>query len=1443
MESFDIFRNQAAALLPAARGLKDPRMPAVSPLLERHLVSRHTSAYLGVVTAVLHQVSSPAATGAPRDTQRRPGTVPRDVYHHSAILPPKRHHLSGMATSESAATGTDGMYGMYSNSSTDASRVATSVRVTVDEKVFGSAGGGGFGGFLEGYDSLGGPFMYAPFGGSGGSGGLPSLGGSGEYYVPYLDRSYGSHAPLACTVDALARRAEAHKALTRQRLLQQQMEQQMAAGGRRRQQSQRQQQEEQQPQEQKKAQIVLYQPGQNEPYQLRLEGGVQPVALGLAWDTSPGVVAAAAAAAATTAAAIAARAEGLSAAASPLLRDPSASPSLRDIPLSEAGRTSSAPRGATAAASGAGGGGATATAAAASSSPASPLRRRLGGNATEMGQQQTGSGRASPAGAPGSPRKLRPPRTPQSAAEAAAVAAAAEDLARSHLPPAVRRGYNGQLAAQTVKDWETIAEPNRRMMQEIENVTNLVKGRPSRRSSMLVASANGGTAASGGGGRQLSTPSNAPGSASTKRRGGQDGVGADGSGGGGEAGGASAGAPYGKHTSARSRRRYIRYSTDVFPELGLPPASSLSRRTPATANGPFGTAGAAAATAVAGAVPAKTAATAAANGGWGPWEMSPSASAEPVDPYSLDLQPPRGLVDEFTQGEEYGDVEYGTSSHAAKGPRYVLAAAARVPVPIHLHPLPTPPAAVAAVVASGGTAGAAAAALPQWVDPLVAAASGGAAVGEPDSPVLGFQSSASVVPGLLLPSMASGSQSSPYSSRTPSRTTSIMTGALSARGVGLQGCPSGPPLGSPSASLILDEQSGSWSAGGSAGGGGLTSRSASIIRRHAQHHQSGKQLLAAAPGTSGASVDEQLTGSTVTANPSLRSFEDSQSTSPPSSRRGGGDADSATMAVASAAVGRGSPTLEPSLLPLAHGASASTAALQMESSATSQTEAEEAGTAPSLDAGGPFRGLDLDLGPPASRRVAAGEIQRGPVDPRSIALESRVSPLDSHFQAATEEGEGGQGGEEDGEGIYAVAAADLDEGDQEEEEAEEEGAGWSFRDNRLAAVGSASGGMVPAATAAEPSGGSTDSPDWEAGPTPRLMSRISGVVPPLQYSRSSSVTSEAVSASLGGSVTPRSGGSAAAAATGGRISTTVARPGSPLSSEASASAAAAAAGSPPPQQQQRGLRSRDSFTRADVDADAAADISAYPSEDTSPRRAASVAAAAAAPQGPVLTHGTGYRVVTSVAAAVVSEDPREAARQAAQRELEAQLERSSAPEHTAKLKAASRASKALLRAGPQHHNLLPPTLPPLSLPPPGSSGSFGSGGSPPTTGYSIVQPRGSSRLGMPPLEEPQGGGGISVLDATVPGPAEMEAMESAARAALGAPAAAMLQPAQSRFAGQALSSQTGAAPQRRPTLQHLGPQDKDRPHPSTPLGPGSYLHIQATIEPGRTAHMQDVWAI
>lgn len=66
-----------------------------------------------------------------------------------------------------------------------------------------------------------------------------------------------------------------------------------------------------------------------------------------------------------------------------------------------------------------------------------------------------------------------------------------------------------------------------------------------------------------------------------------------------------------------------------------------------------------------------------------------------------------------------------------------------------------------------------------------------------------------------------------------------------------------------------------------------------------------------------------------------------------------------------------------------------------------------------------------------------------------------------------------------------------------------------------------------------------------------------------------------------------------------------------------------------------------------------------------------VAVAEAAPQGPVLTPGAGYQVVTSVAATlVVPEDPREAARQAAERELEAALLRTA--EHSGKVKVGGR---------------------------------------------------------------------------------------------------------------------------------------------------------------------------
>ncbi|GIL78254.1 hypothetical protein Vretimale_7617 [Volvox reticuliferus] len=1435
--------------LPAARGLKDSRNSTVSPLLERHLVSRHTSAYLGVVTAVLHQVSSPAATGAPRDTQRRPGTVPRDVYHHSALAPPKRHDVSHAATSASAPVSLDGVYGYGGDGAAAASRIAAPGSPTGPHRLFTN---GGFH-FHESSDMVGSSSFYAPFGDVGG---LSTRGGTGEYYVPYLDRSYGSHAPLACTVDAVARRAEAHKALTRQRLLQKQLAQQMASGrkpGPNQQNALQQEQNYQNQhsqlqalqQQQNKGQIVLLQSGPNEPYQLRMEGGVLPVALGLAWDTSPGVVVAAAASAATTAAAIAARAEGLSAAASPYLRDPAASPSLRDFAFSPGNRISPASRGS--------------VVAAIAPSPISPQRRRgRGGGTLEWAQPHAGlagSGRASPTGAPGSPPKIKLPRTPQTAAEAAVLAAEAEEVVRAHLPPAVRRGYNGHLAAQTVKDWETIAEPNRRMMQEIENATSLVRGNPSRGASAAASAAGGGGGIDGRGRQLRNTGPAGPGSASTKRRvGGQEVARADAATAGVEAAAtrsnttttdpAGDGTPFGTHTSARARRRYIRYSLDVFPELGLPQRSNSGHHAAAAkSNGPFSTAGVAAAAAAATAAAATApSALAAAASGWGPWTMSATDSS---GLFGLDAETSAEQMDPYNQTE--GD--YGTPYGAAKGPRYVLAAAARVPVPIHLHPLPTPSAAIAAVVASGGAAAAAAAALPQWVDPLTAAASctvrGGAASSELDSSQSGLQSSVSTGSALVLPTVGSGSQNSLHSSRGVSRTTSVMLGGLSARGVGLQGCPSVPPLASPSTSMVLDEPSGSLSAGGGGGGSdmALMSRNASVTRRHGVHH-SGKQLQASVGGASAGVADdatvhrEQSGGGAVggAVSTSAQHIDGSH------------QAHAVSNSLLLSTLGTSVPAQEASLLPLMHGAAPASLRPEsslgpsepLEGSTPTASTAASAAHSPILKPTGSIRGLDLDmdmdLGPAASR---ASAIQRRGLLPGSSAAGSRLSTPGSNVPASTEEREE----EED------VAAEAEEEADAHRDGGEENG--WSFRESGFTSAGPSGSVIAPRTagviTAAVGATAGADEVEWDAGPTPRLVTRQDGsrgcipssAVSPLPFRRPSSTASDTVGSASVGSFTPRSGGGGGTSSThilmepaGERLAVA-----SPLGDATIVAAAAAA---------DRILNTGGNGTvatdlGADADATAAGQgldeltdgdgAAGYVSSgedvspDMTPRRTASVTAA---PQGPVLTHGTGYRVVTSVAASLISEDPREAARLAAQRDLEAQLERSS--EHTAKLKAASRASKALARAGPQHSALLPANLPPLSLSQTGGSG------------YSIVQPP-ASRIGLAPLEEPQGGA-LSVLDAPVPAPAEMEAMASAARAAL---SPALPVTTTSRLGGHQqpqTPSTPGAPPQRR--LTHNLQSEKEgrqlQQNAAGSLGPGSYMHIQATIERGRTAQMQDLWA-
>ncbi|GLC61049.1 hypothetical protein PLESTB_001710400 [Pleodorina starrii] len=1593
--------------LPAARTQRDltgqqqqppPSPSGVSPLLERHLVSRHTNAYLGVVTAVLHQVSSPATTGANRDTLRRPGTVPRDVYHHSAIPVPRRRHLTSMASADSSAT-TEGIGGTFGGSGSggpggsaaDASCIVapgsppayraggTSRRTTADEPPrghspassrvgpvgpFGSmefsdgAGGHLFGSF--GHGSLVGP---AP-----GAGGLTSRGGSGEYSVPYLDRAYGSHAPMACAVDAVARRAEAHKALTRQRLLQKQLDAHMAAGspqgpakmGRRHadhqhhhhQQGQGQgqnqlglqqgQQGQQGQQQQQPQHLVLFQTSNREPYQLRMEGAVPPVSLGLSWDTSPGVVAAAAAAAATAAAAIAARAEGLSAAASPILmRDVPASPSLRDLTFSPAPAPAPGPGGAgrvSASAASASRGGSTSMAAG-GLSPRGGLRRRLGNPSLEWAQppphqvqqqQQQGaasSGLLTPAGAPSSPRKaVRLPRTPQSAAEAAALAAEAEAAARSHLPPAVRRGYSGQLAAQTVRDWETIAEPNRRMMQEIENATNLVRYSPSRSASMhhhqSAAAAAGGTSAAAASSSASASASFARGSrqpsplsgTSAKRRGvGLDsavnvyGTGADGGDvGGGGAGGGTGGAPFGQHTSARSRRRYVRYSLDVFPELGLPPRAG--------GDGPFGAAAAAA---------AATAAAAVGGGGWNGWPGAPGASAAAA-PAGGELgpesEPSVGQMDEYDPGDEYGgDGEYGSSPYgSAKGARYMLAAAARVPVPVPMHPLPTPAAAVAAIVASGSAAGAAAASLPQWIDPLAAAATGAAAAtaraSGADATAARRESDAGGSPLPLLPSgsvssgalptVTSSSHSSAYGSRGLSRTTSVALAGLSARGERLQGHPSGPPLSMSLSAMLLEEQQsgGSWPGGGGGGGGsggGLApaspSRTVSLTRgRHGHpqggHYHSSQMLHAGGASASfeelpyrehsvasavGGLVSSEGASASAAAPQQQQRLQGSDSLVSPGGgrRRGGSSADSPAAQSSAAAAGFGSPAVEASLLPLPlpaqRGAGAAAARGEGGAATLAAAAAAELGRSPKtaglgqrVDPG--LVDLDLDLGRAASRESSAGKTHL----PGSILYDSRLSTPGSHLPASVMgEEEGDEFGDEevdataygdggDSPGIAAAAAMAMEGFPGQAAAADGVGEeGWSFREANAPARASASSiaaaaTMVSAGAAAAGGGGGVEGledDEWDAGPTPRLVSRLGprGGGPPSPSAerplpsspgpRHSSLASEAAS------LAPRSTSAAAAVIPAPAVG--------PMPAEAAVAVGAAAAaelqsesalqrvvsdGSGVDAGPEAGTGAR---AEADVEAEAEADGTAFPGaeglSDTegpslTPRR---LAAALAAPQGPVLTHGTGYRVVTSVAAALVSEDPRLVARLAAQREVEAQLERSS--EHSAKLKAASRATKALARATPQHN------LPPASLPP--LSGSVPSA----TLGYSIVQPQlRASRMGAPPAEEGPGAGSLSVLAAPVPAPAEMEAMTAAARSMLAAAPgvlASRAMPATPATPGSVLGAVAGSGPMRRPLAQTDQRGDRDR-NPSTPLGPGSYLHVQAAIEPGRTVQMQDVWA-
>eukprot|EP00198_Chlamydomonas_reinhardtii_P011579 XP_001700916.1 predicted protein [Chlamydomonas reinhardtii] len=347
--------------LPASRGLGSPSgahgnnpggTNPFSPLLERHLVSRHATAYSGTVTAVLHHVASPAATGVARDTQRRPGTVPHDVYRHSAAA------SAAEARRTQAAPGCGrGHLRRDCRLGGGSSYMAVEGATTATGEAAGAAGQGGKGtaGAVRAAAAGHVPPGSAPVGGAGGG-------------------------------------------------------KTTAAGGSR---------------------------------------GRAP-----AW----------------------------------------AAPAM-------GGRPATSP-------------------ACAAQAPGSPSRH--GG-------------------------RLATKHT--SAADAAVLASEHAAAARAHLPPSVRRGYGGALTPQTVADWETLTEPNRRMMQAIDNVTNLVS-RPPRSPVAKAARAGGGSG---------------PGTGAGAGAGGSD-----------DSSGSPRSGGFGLHTTARARRRYVRYSTDIFPELGLSGASAAS---------------------------------------------------------------------------------------------------------------------------------------------------------------------------------------------------------------------------------------------------------------------------------------------------------------------------------------------------------------------------------------------------------------------------------------------------------------------------------------------------------------------------------------------------------------------------------------------------------------------------------------------------------------------------------------------------------------------------------------------------------------------------------------------------------------------------------------------------------------------------------------------------
>ncbi|KXZ46161.1 hypothetical protein GPECTOR_46g230 [Gonium pectorale] len=1459
--------------------LLPPQLPApfspkgitgtVSPILEPYLTSRHTTVYPGTVTAVLHAVSSPAVIGTHRDTQRRPGTVPADVYRHSAISPPRGAGSPDAAAVASLRGSTGSPAAPVSAKSRDGSpRSSLMSSPSRGCRTTGSAGPTDPGmvagvGSLPGGPSLAEALSHGGYALAGHSAGVPvpgalrgqprraapdgvralsaplsagggaqhSLGGAhdvphlasasargggaytlhpslgprstdhavshyvrGPAFVPHLDRAHNSHAPLACAVDAVARRAEAHKALTRQRMLASHQAAQhvvnLASGG-------------------KASQgpllghgpagqqggVFLYQPRSTEPYELRTDGIIPPMALGLAWDASPGVVVAAAAAAAAAVAAAAAKAEGLG-------------PRFGSPPTPD-GAPGEAQRGGGGVHWAAPGGGELPaawssasraafrsrweenrqTAVSADSGPApwgSPSASRrmlatvpswiavpaalaegLDGGATEASSSVPGT-----AGSGGSPaRKSRRSKllTPANATEAAALAAEAQRAARSHLPPAVRRGYNGQLTPQTVADWELIAEPNRRMMQAIDNVTNLVRGPPSRQAGARRAGRGIG---GGGGSRGLRS-----GSSRGRNR---------------KPGTAAAAATAGGDAGA---------------------AAEASRASPATrgrgpSGGPAAVSPAASPQAAAG---RSSGAAAAAGASLASLDRDPLAGV-----VGLAFEPSLGSVS--VGAETWGTEETvhagGESEHegaggggaASPGRGGPLGWGLRQPgtVPIgrasvtaSLQPLPTPSAAVAAVIAAGGAAAAAVATLPQWVDTLAAAtspashstsvAADGALNSQPSEygiPVDGGEDDGASGGGVHLPALP-GATRTAASLSAASASASSPGGQLSGpRGVGMVGHhpQGGTPSREPSFGLPASPPSGDGSSHYYHGEEVGSPNSESAHHHHHQFHAHGHQHVVRRLSDGESIYHEHSFGSAVPAVPGSTA---DGSVSP--GLRGEGSERSAAgsrLGGLRLAAGHGS-----------EGGHSRTATPSAETSLSLMPGGDRGASSLGGSSSGMLRGEGSD----ATVRSGAAPLRPGSARPGSARARAGPGARAERPHSAGSAGMGVGRGSRPGSPASTTARG---------------------------ALGTLEEGVVGPAVGAE--GGAAGSPG-------RAVLRSSSNVQ--AGSRSRPLPQRPSSAAPAGRLAHSSSPSRSRSPTSG-VLRSPGRPASPLSL---APAARSASG-------QQAAAGEDVASVADTTFPASAAVdgsidSATPTVDDAPAATqlqGHAEAAAAAPQNPVLTPGAGYRVVTSVAAAAIgAEDPRETARLARQRDLDEQLERNA--EHDVKFKAASRASRALARAGGP--------LPPLQ-PPPAPSG-----------GYSLLKVIQPQRL---PPHSRSGGGSLAVLAAPVPEPAELEAMTAAARAALAPQAASRTSPqhhgppSRSGHPPSSPGAPRRASPASRTQTQDgvaadpAGHASAGRPSapgrrastpPSSSLGLGSYMVVQAETKSGRTAQMQDVWAV